>query len=120
MINVINDWLIILLLSVSQYYYVGHTAHVIKAIQELTFYLCPTINGFRSKVGIPIKCYIFKRSHKLFHEGVTFCASIVVSLDEVRNMLPGVPLAIKLFEFRWLTAMTYIKCVYPLCIQFLI
>ena len=118
--NVIDDWLIVTLPCVSQLCYTNYTTCTTKAIQELTFYLPPAINGLGGKTCIPVKRNSFKGSHELFYQLITFSANITVGFDEVGDVLVGITLAIKLVEFGRLIAIRNMKCIDPLCIRFCI
>jgi len=99
-VYVIDHCLIVPLPGVSKFYYANYVAHVVEAIHEFTFYLSPTINGLRDKVDILVKCNVLNGSNKLFHQSVSFRASITACSNEVRDVLLGISLAIKLLKLR--------------------
>ena len=114
-INIIDNWLVFPLPCVSQLCYADYATRVMEVIQELTFHLPPAVNGLRGKVCIPVKCNSFKGPYELFHQPISFSASITAGFDEVSDVL-----GIKLVEFGRLIAMRHTKCIDPLCIRFLI
>jgi len=94
-------------------------ARVIEAIQELTFYLPPSINGLGGNACILVKCNSIKGLHELFHQLITFSASVTTGFDEVSDVLLRIILPIELVEFGRLIAMRHTKRIHLLCIRLL-
>ena len=66
-IDIIYDWLLIQLSSVSQLTYANHAACAIEAIQEFIFHLAPAIDGLGQQIGIPVECDALQSPDELFH-----------------------------------------------------
>ena len=105
--DVIDHRLILPLARKCQFNHVNYLTGAIKAIEEFTLELFPTINGLSLEISVPIKCIAFERSHKLFDHEVAIGASIVAGFHKVSNMLARVSFSIELLEFQWMVALRH-------------
>ena len=101
-LNVINDRIIFPLASSSKFDHADYVASAIETIQKFSFQLLPTIYWTSFQVCVPIKGVAFQWSDKLLNKQITISASIIASFNKVSNMLPWIPIAIKLLKLWWL------------------
>ena len=66
MVDIVYNWLVFPLLSVSKFHHAYSLSGVIKTVEEFTFHLVPTINTLRCKVYVPIKSISLERTDELF------------------------------------------------------
>ena len=115
--NVVKSRFIFPLLRIYQFCHANSALSGVESVKELLFYLFRTVNGFKFQACIPIEGDPFKRSNKLLYQPFFLSASIAIPFNEVSDVLFGIPLTIKLVEFRGLVAMGHKKDINPFRIR---
>lgn len=87
MIDIVQNRLVFPLLSICKLHHAYILLGVTKAVEEFLLHFVPTINTPKWKVSVLIKDIPLKGSNKLFNQEVTLCTYIVISFDEMDNVL---------------------------------
>jgi len=105
-----ENWFVFSLFGVSLLPHTNGLLSVVEPIQGFLLYFPPIVDGLGLQVGILVKSNTFQRLDELFYHQIVICASIVVCLNEMSNMLFWITLSIKLLELYRLVAMGYAEC----------